>query len=77
MAMMLISKIPVIGWIMVLVWAFSGENKTRKNYYRAILAWFLIGMALFAGFVFITGSPTWPAIEKHIHDWVLKIRAMV
>jgi Na+/melibiose symporter-like transporter len=44
MGMMFITAIPVIGWIMILVWAFSGENESRKNYYRALLIWVMIGV---------------------------------
>ena len=39
MFMMFVTAIPVIGLIMLLVWAFVGDNESRKNYYRAILAW--------------------------------------
>jgi hypothetical protein len=38
MFMMFITAIPIIGWIMILIWAFTGDNQSRKNYYRAILA---------------------------------------
>jgi hypothetical protein len=29
-----------IGLIMIFVWALTGDNESRKNYYRALLAWF-------------------------------------
>jgi threonine/homoserine/homoserine lactone efflux protein len=48
MLMMLVTAIPCIGVIMIVVWAFTGENESRKNYYRAILAWFGILLVLFA-----------------------------
>src|ERR1700690_2704962 len=69
MGMMFVTAIPVIGLLMVRVWAFSGENQSRKNYYRAILSWVLIlvlvGVA--AGFSnnFLGGMP---AIQKFIED---------
>ncbi len=31
-----------IGFIMVIIWAFVGENESRKNYFRALIIWFLI-----------------------------------
>jgi hypothetical protein len=42
MLMICVTAIPVIGQLMVLVWAFTGENESRKNYFRAILAWMVI-----------------------------------
>src|SRR5712692_3610067 len=47
MLAMLVTAIPVIGWIMIFVWAFTGDNESRKNYFRAILAWFAGFVALF------------------------------
>jgi len=34
--------LPCIGFIMTIVWAFTGDNESRKNYFRALIAWFLI-----------------------------------
>lgn len=62
--MMLITAIPVIGWIMIFVWAFTGENESRKNYYRAILAWMLVFIAAAVALVLL-GS--WPAIQDLLH----------
>lgn len=70
MWMMFVTAIPVIGWIMVLVWAFAGRNESRKNYYRAILAWMLVLVALILGLVLIGGLlGDWPAIQDRIRDW--------
>ena len=44
--MMFVTAVPIIGLIMVFVWALTGENESRKNYYRAMLAWALIFIAL-------------------------------
>ena len=40
--MMFVTAIPIVGQIMILVWAFTGNNESRKNYYRATLATFLL-----------------------------------
>jgi heme/copper-type cytochrome/quinol oxidase subunit 2 len=73
MWMMFVTAIPVIGWIMILVWAFTGQNESRKNYYRAILAWMLVFAALILGLILIGGLlGNWPAIQKQIHDWTHK-----
>lgn len=67
--MMFVTAIPVIGLIMVLVWAISGENESRKNYFRAILAWILILVAACVALVLVIG---WlggtPALQKFIQD---------
>lgn len=51
MGMIFIQAIPIIGLVMVFVWAFSGENQSRKNYYRAILCWVLLIILLGVGLV--------------------------
>ena len=68
---MLVTGIPVIGWIMIPVWAFTGSNETRKNYFRAILAWILIATVIAIGVILIGGG--WPEIQKHIHDRTHKL----
>ena len=69
MGMLFVTAIPVIGLIMALVWAFSGENESRKNYYRAILSWILILVALCVVLGLVIG---WlgggPALQKFIQD---------
>ena len=45
MIMMLITAIPVVGLIMLLVWAFSSEeNPTKANFAKAALIWMAIGI---------------------------------
>ena len=69
MGMMFVTAIPVIGLIMMLVWAFAGENDSRKNYFRAIFSWVLILMILgvAAGLV-LTHFGGMPAVQKFIED---------
>lgn len=69
MWMMFVTAIPIVGQIMIVVWAFTGDNKSRKNYYRAILAWMLVFMALIV-VVALLGS--WPAILRLIQSWTHK-----
>ena len=72
MGMMFVTAIPVIGLLMIFVWAFSGENESRKNYYRAILSWIFILVVLCVALVLVV---TWqggaPALQKYIqdHNW--------
>ena len=42
MWMMFILHIPFVNLIMFFVYAFSGENESRKNFYKAIIVWFLL-----------------------------------
>ncbi len=55
---MLITAIPIVGIVMIFIWAFgSSGNINRRNYARAVLIWALIAIVLgilfsvvFAGF---------------------------
>ena len=69
MWMMFVTAIPIVGFIMMIVWTFTGENESRKNYYRAIWAWIFIFLALIVALVLLGGSP---AIMKHIQSWTHK-----
>lgn len=60
---MLVAAIPCIGWIMILIWAFWGDNQSRKNYYKAVIAWALI---IFAIWVALAVLGFWPFIEQFI-----------
>lgn len=54
MITMLISYIPVIGFIMLFVWAFGSGNPSKANWAKAMLLWMVlfivIGGLLFAAF---------------------------
>ena len=63
MLMMFVAAIPIVGQIMILVLAFVGDNESRKNYYRAILAWLLVFIAVVV-FLILVGS--WPDILKRL-----------
>ncbi len=70
MGMMAVAAIPVIGWIMVLVWSFTGDNQTLKNYFRARLCW-IIMFALPLIYCAIQAAPYIEApIKKMIQDWM-------
>lgn len=71
--MMFVTAIPLIGLIMVFVWAFSGDNESRKNYYRAILMWVLVITLVTVGLIMAGGTlGNWPAIHKHLQQWMHK-----
>ncbi len=44
--MMLLFAIPVVGLIVCLVTAFSGEDASRKNFSRAVFIWILVAIVL-------------------------------
>lgn len=66
-----VMALPCVGTIMVLVWAFTGENESRKNFFRAVIAWAL----LFTGFwtvVVMTG--VMPELVKHLEAWLQQMK---
>lgn len=69
MGMIFVAAIPVIGWLMILVWALTGENQSRKNYFRAILSWLvvLVVVSVAAGLV-IGWLGQGPAIQRFIQE---------
>ena len=45
---LLISFIPLVGFIMLFIWGFgSNENPNKANWAKAMLIWFAIGCVLF------------------------------
>ena len=45
MLTMLIGAIPLVGFVFMLIWAFSSDvNVNKKNYCRAVLLWMAIGI---------------------------------
>ena len=34
---MLVMAIPLVNIIMTLIWAFTGDNEARKNYFKAVI----------------------------------------
>ena len=43
---MCVMAIPFLNLVMILVWAFTGENQSRKNYFRALIVMFLFWTAV-------------------------------
>ena len=38
--------IPIIGWIACLITAFGSKNHNKKNFAKAMLIWFVVGLVL-------------------------------
>jgi hypothetical protein len=66
MFIMLVAAVPVIGWLMVLIWAFSGDNETRKNYFRAILVWIMV---VISGVILLASLGRLQEVERKIQGW--------
>ena len=64
-----VMAVPCVGAVMIVVWAFWGDNESRKNYFRALILWALILAALWTG-LFLLGF--WPEIfgfiQKQVHE---------
>ena len=69
MFILLVAALPIIGLIMMIVWAITGQNETRKNYFRAIIAWFavIVGLVVALG---VMGKL--PQVQKQIQGWTHK-----
>ena len=64
MLWLLLAAIPCVGVIIIIVMAFAGENESRKNYFRALIAWFFIILALFIVIAVLGGGMA--AIQEQI-----------
>jgi hypothetical protein len=65
--------LPCIGVVMIVVWAFLGENESRKNYFRALIAWFLILAAIWLAIAALGMAPFAPELLKHFKAWLHQI----
>jgi ATP/ADP translocase len=66
MWIMFVTALPCIGLVMMIVWAFVGNNQTRKNYFRAIFMWFFVLVALFGILALLSGVPE---VQKFLDGW--------
>jgi hypothetical protein len=57
MLALFVVAIPCVGWIMIIIWAFTGDNESRKNYFKAILIWTLILVAVVVSLMFLGALP--------------------
>jgi len=73
MFMMFVMMIPGVGQLMVLVWAVTGDNESRRNFFRALLAWIVI-VTVVVGL--ITSFNLWPAIETGLTSMTEKVQRL-
>jgi hypothetical protein len=54
---MLITAIPLVGLIMLFVWAFgSGTNPNKANWAKASLIWYLVAVVIAIIFIVVFGA---------------------
>ncbi len=56
--------IPIVNVVMICIWAFTGDNESKKNYFKAIIIIFLLGI-LASILLLILGAV--PFIIEYIH----------
>ncbi len=66
-----VMALPCIGVIMIIVWAFVGDNESRKNYFKALIIWFLILVALWGTLMAIGLSPL---VLKQLQVWLHRLQ---
>lgn len=64
MLWLLLAAIPCVGLIVVIIMAFTGENESRKNYFRALILWFVILVAVVA--VIAVAGGGWASIQQEM-----------
>jgi hypothetical protein len=67
MWVLFILSIPGIGTIMVIVWSIYDKVEARRNFFRAILAWWVIIAALWITLVILGFTP---AVQKWVGEKV-------
>jgi len=71
---MLVMIIPVVGIIMIFVWAFSGgTNPSKKTYFQALLLWYLICVGasiLLSIILFAIGGAIFTSVAGNLTSWL-------
>ena len=62
---MVVMAIPCVNVVMILVWAFAGDNQSRKNYFRALIIVFLFWTIIW---FILMGLGLAPEILKQIKE---------
>ncbi len=65
---LLITKIPIVGLIMLIVWAVDKEgNPSKSNWAKAKLIWYAVGFGILLFFLFIIGFGTFMGLFDHFN----------
>lgn len=52
----LLTAIPVVGFILLIVWALDGKNKPRKNWAVATIIWIMLVLIFFCFLLYLFSS---------------------
>ena len=63
--------LPCIGVVMTIIWALAGQNESKKNYFRAIIAWFVILTVVWLVIMLLGFSPL---IIKQLQTWLHRVQ---
>ena len=64
MLWLLLAAIPCVGLVVVIIMAFVGENDSRKNYFRALILWFVILVGVFVLIAVAGGG--WATLQQEM-----------
>ena len=64
----IVMGIPILNVIMTIVWAFSGDNESRKNYFKASILVFLIGTGIVITLILLGATPFIIAYIKELSE---------
>jgi uncharacterized membrane protein YqjE len=67
MLALFLTALPCVGVVFIIIWAIVGDNESRKNYFRAVIAWFLIMAGAWAAIMLLG---LWPLMQKQIEIWI-------
>lgn len=65
MLFLFLALLPCLGFPIVLILAFVGENETRKNFFKAVLGWHIVFVLLNLALLTLG---FWPVIQKFFED---------
>jgi len=66
-----VMALPCIGIVMIIIWAFVGENASRKNYFRALIIW---GLILTFFWVIVATLGLLPVFVHQVQNWIQQIK---
>lgn len=63
-------SIPVIGFILLIIFSFAGKNVNRKNYARSYWCWFILALALILILVVILLTGVLRGVTENFGLWL-------
>ena len=66
-------SIPIVGFVLLIVYSLSNENYNRRNYARSYFCWLLIGLIIFGIFLAI-GVATSGSLQSFLSNYRYRYR---